>query len=380
MTPQDFVQKFPKSKLNIENLIIYNLLKKFIEKYFDKFDKTWQTVNFYLKKFFKENGKELLGHNDRQVIFWTSRGWSENKAIKKIIELSRKSSLSCVEYYLMKGYTEKESKKLAKEFYKKNFLEKRLLPIQKQYWINKGYSEVEAIKKIREEQRRRANKLKEKENKNPQLRKERMWINVEYYLKRGYNEKQAEQIIAEKFKKRNLQTFKKLVEKLINKGYTEEESIEKARKHYKERARKSMETRKKNNSFGFQKASKQSIKFFKPLMDYLDENKIEYYVGCCGKSEYFIAKGKDYFLSYDFTIPKFNLIIEYNGEHVHPNPKMSEIEWKNWKHKWTGESADEVRKRDLKKIEIAKENGFEVIEVFESDKVNSLKKFKDFFE
>lgn len=99
---------------------------------------------------------------------------------------------------------------------------------------------------------------------------------------------------------------------------------------------------------------------------------IEYYVGTETKQEWFIANGVEYFYSYDFYIPSKKLIIEYNGEHIHPNPNMTKEELDNWGYCWGKKSADECRALDLKKIKLAKCKCYKVIEVFESDKVKSL--------
>ena len=65
------------------------------------------------------------------------------------------------------------------------------------------------------------------------------------------------------------------------------------------------------------------------------------------------------------------LIIEYNGEHIHPNPKMDKAEWDRWTHCWSKKSADECRDLDLEKIKLAESKGYNVIEVFESDGILS---------
>ena len=81
--------------------------------------------------------------------------------------------------------------------------------------------------------------------------------------------------------------------------------------------------------------------------------------------EFFLRDG-DKFFSYDFTIRSIGLIVEYNGEHVHPNPKLSEAEWSAWKSAFGKESADVVYQKDQLKISTASRNGFKVVQLWSS--------------
>ena len=51
---------------------------------------------------------------------------------------------------------------------------------------------------------------------------------------------------------------------------------------------------------------------------------------------------------------------------------MSKEDWNNWKHCWTKETADVCREKELIKLNLAKERGFQVIEVYESDLIKSM--------
>jgi hypothetical protein len=280
------------------------------------------------------------------------------------------------EYWIKKGFSEQDAIEKGLNHYHSSTTKNRLLPTQLEYYINKGQSKEEAKISLKNEQSKRTAKLVAKEKANPELRKRRLWNQIEYYTNKGYTEEVGYQLMQEKFKERNLQTMKKLTEKYISKGYSEVDALESAQKDYKKRAKKIMKTRIENNSFGWQKASKQYLEFFQPLMDYLDENNIKYYVGTEDKQEWFIAKGIEYFYSYDFYIPSKKLIIEYNGEHIHPNPEMSKENWNNWKHCWTQKSADECRELDQIKLDVAREKGYKVVEVFERSKISSLSLIK----
>lgn len=395
MTPKEFLDIFPSSNLNIKNPLIIEKINNFILEYPDLTSKRKFTPTF-INNYFSLEGKttmqtiywETRGWDDpinkvkemraksltpNQIKYWISRGHSKVEAKEKASEwIATNISSTSPKFYEARGYSPEEAKEKAKHFYEDKIKGKRLLPTQLEYYIQKGQSEEEAKQSLREEQLKRTAKLVAKEKANPELRKRRLWNQIEYWLERGYSEEVGYQLMQEKFKERNLQTMKKLTKKFINDGFIEEEAIQLAKESYKKRAAKIKQIKMDNKSFGWQKASKQSLKFFKPLMDYLDENKIEYYVGDENHNEWFIAKGADYFYSYDFCIPSMKIIIEYNGEHIHPNPNMSKANWQKWKHCWTKESADVCRAKDQYKIDIAKEKGFNVIEVFESEEIDIM--------
>lgn len=344
-TPKELLAAFPQLGFNIDNHTTnerYDLFLKYINA--KGFRLTDKNVRRLVRNFFKATFNITFPNVSKVSLkFWIARGYSENESRFKV-----------------------------KEFYDTTLKGKRVLPTQLQYYLNKGLSEKEAKLSLRKEQQQRVAKLIEKEVANPELRKRRLWNDIEYWLNKGYTEEQGQQLMNARYETMNYQTFKKLVQKYIDNGDDVITSTNKASEHYKNTSRKSMATRIKNKAFGFQKASKQSLIFFKPLMDFLDSSNIEYYVGTDTKNEWFLASGTEYFYSYDFYIPSKKLLIEYNGEHVHPNPSMSREEWLEWKHCWTKKSANECRESDLKKIRVAQSRGYKVVEVFESDAINSI--------
>jgi hypothetical protein len=348
--PTQLLAAFPQLGFNLNNSDIVTKYAGFLEYALDEeIVLNENNIRLHVREFFKEEyGVTFPRVNKNSSKFWIARGFSEE-----------------------------EAKVRTKEFYDTKIKNNRVLPTQLAYYTNQGLSEEDAQTALAAEQAKRSKKLTDKEIANPMLRKQRLWNNIEYWLNKGFTEIQGIQLIEEKFKSRNLQTMVKLTKKFQDKGMDYDDALESAQKDYKKRARKIMDTRIENNSFGFQKASKQSLKVFQPLMDKLDAENIEYFVGVEGNTEYFLASGSDYFYSYDFCIPSKKLIIEFNGEHVHPNPKMDIESWNDWKHCWTKKSADECRAEDVKKIELAESKGFKVIELFESDVVDLLGKFEE---
>lgn len=131
--------------------------------------------------------------------------------------------------------------------------------------------------------------------------------------------------------------------------------------------------------------SKESLKFFNPLLEYILEisnNEMliqNTYIGKKNQQEYFLVDtelNKTYF--YDLTLEPLKLIFEYNGSAFHPNKNLlTDDEWKSWKTPYSDISADEKYNHDQRKLELARNNGFEIFEIWDTDdKDLTLKKCK----
>jgi len=130
------------------------------------------------------------------------------------------------------------------------------------------------------------------------------------------------------------------------------------------------------------------MEIFFPLIDWILEKKIctldEIYVGIPNSKEWTlkINSFEKWGFIYDFTIPKLNIIIEYNGEAFHPNPIWLEEDlekWNAWKHPYSKKSANVIYSQNTKKIQYAKENGFNVLEIWSSTShIKNIQKCKDF--
>lgn len=144
---------------------------------------------------------------------------------------------------------------------------------------------------------------------------------------------------------------------------------------YKEKVSKNTQTN----------VSKESIEFFNPVLEYLlevsdNENILKgTYIGKNNHQEYFLIDmelNKTYF--YDLTIEPLKIIFEYNGSAFHPNKnKLTDEEWDKWKTPYSNISANEKYNHDQRKLELARNNGFKVIEIWDTDnKEKSLEKCK----
>ena len=122
-------------------------------------------------------------------------------------------------------------------------------------------------------------------------------------------------------------------------------------------------------------ASKQSLACFEPILEFLDENNIEYIIGKDRREFGFYDVNIEKTLYYDFVIPSLNLCIEYHGTQCHPNVKNMSAEDKvNWKCVYSGRTCDEAWEWDQYKKHILKEShNIDMIEIY-SDEYRDLKK------
>lgn len=121
------------------------------------------------------------------------------------------------------------------------------------------------------------------------------------------------------------------------------------------------------------KASKTSLEIFQSLYDFLiSENIIsnnDVFLGIDGSKEYFL-KNDEFLFFYDFTILSKKIIIEFNGKAWHPNwEKYGMFECINVFNN-NNVDAELAVKKDLNKIKLAKENGFDVLLLWEEDGVD----------
>ena len=132
----------------------------------------------------------------------------------------------------------------------------------------------------------------------------------------------------------------------------------------------------KNSNAGY-KASKESLDFFEPITKHLLNMGVEMediWFGGDDSMEFKIENG-DKLYSYDYTILSKKIIIEFNGNHVHPSKELLGENWDSWRCAWSGETADQKHSQDMEKLKIAEKEGFTVIEVWDfKDKNESLEK------
>ena len=124
-------------------------------------------LNDEIKKFGKA-GTSL------KVEYWLFRGWNEKEAKNKISETQSNRSLRHVNYYIDKGYSEEEANRLVSNVQSKY---SKMGKHCKDFWVSKGFSEEESI-----------------EIAHNYSQKCSVW-NKQFWLNKGFSEEEAEQKI-----------------------------------------------------------------------------------------------------------------------------------------------------------------------------------------
>lgn len=272
--------------------------------------------------------------------------------------------------------------------------------LNKQYWINKGYSEEDAKKIISDRQKKNSKSVKKRiivnkdfiskiygeENINKFYR-ERSHLCTEYWIKRGYTEEIAKQKISEiqvknRQKVKNKRNFKTIIY-WIDKGYSEDEAkkiiselqktfskekcIEKygeieGLKRWKERQDKWQTSLHKSEKLhvGFSKVSQE---LFKKIDKKLGKNDYTFYGS--KNHEYCIRdNGVNYI--YDFTDLENKKIIEFQGDIYHGNPILfEENDHPNPFKK--DKTCRDLWDFDKKKAEVAIKNKFKIMHIWKKE-------------
>jgi very-short-patch-repair endonuclease len=273
-----------------------------------------------------------------------------------------------------------------------------------EFWLKRGWSEEEAKQQISTKQSNNGKKFAEKQKQNPKLYSARISTQLQYWIKKGFTKQEAKQKLSQRqstFSRNKIykQYGKEKGEKIIQKRNQKWQNSLKENNDMTELNKsKAVSLDKMIDKYGYDnaiikynnwietarqtcinnlqnsfvsQASKQSLNVFQQFY----EKAIQIFgvkniwLGVDDNKEFFIkVNNKLYF--YDFTIQPLKLIFEYNGSHVHPNKQfLTENEWQNWQHVFTKQNANEVYQFDQEKIKVAKDNGFDVIVLWDSDTI-----------
>jgi hypothetical protein len=368
---------------------------EYLDNYYN--DKTITYIKTELKKeiIILQNKKNVKQIKERILDYWLIRGWSELDAIDKIkeIKLNRKSPVSILnlEYWVNKGLSVEDSKKKISNIQKErqkngrknnpDAYYKPISPFTDNFWIAKGITNSSEIQRKIRSQRK---------------------LNIEYWLDKGYNNDESGELVSsyqkenckkkvEKWKdKTDTFDYKKLhntnIEYYLNKGYSLSESdrLLKDRQttftlkkciikygeiigteKYNDRQYRWQNSMAKNGNIksGFSKVSQE---LFEILQRNYDDNDKEYLFFASKNKEFKLPKSDGGIWLYDFADIKNKKLIEYNGDIYHANPKHFKSD--DCPHPYMKTTtAQMIWNKDLKKEIAAKEKGYELLTVWESD-------------
>jgi hypothetical protein len=303
------------------------------------------------------------------------------ESFEELFETENERSPLSKKYWLNKNCKDEVALLYAKHYY--DTLEKKSLcgtTFSKQFWLDRGFSEIESKLKVSEIQRTNALKYSKKYTK-----EERQLFStksIAYWMKLGFSEEESIKKISisqntfskekcikkygyelgiERWKQRQINWQKTLQ---ANPNIAEinaakdsgsmtwalkvangDENL--AIEIYQENIAKKCKT--------FVGASKQSLSFLMPIYKKLRKMSImrnEIYWGISTSNEYYLnCHGKTVF--YDFTVPKLNLIIEFHGIKFHPKSPEQD-----WTQLMSGKSAKDVFEHDEMKKSLAIASGF----------------------
>jgi len=224
----------------------------------------------------------------------------------------------------------------------------------KEFWINKGYNEDEAILKSKEVMNEVHSKTSVKLRSNPEKYASKYPTKVEYYLERGLTEGEAKERISEI---QNRFSLKICIEK-----YGEKDGIL-IFQNRQEKWHKSL-TDNGNIKGGYSEISQ---KLFRDIVNFYDIKEVSKVFFYTKNSEFFLKSGKSILL-YDFTDTSRMKIIEYNGDQYHANPNIYDADsYPHPYHKSIGYTAKDIWSKDKNKIELANKNGYEVLTIWDSE-------------
>jgi very-short-patch-repair endonuclease len=269
--------------------------------------------------------------------FWIKKGLTEEESIKKVFEIQSNNSKK------FKGKRTGKSKDKLKE---KGYTDEEiriscLSQWNLEYWIRRGYNEEDSKEKVY--------KIQSYAAKHVDCEKRLLPSNVEYWVNRGHSYEESEKLVS-----KSQTTFSKdiCIEKW---GY------EKGINIFNDRTKKWLNSLKLNNNI-FIGYSKISQELFNEIYNRLNRN----FKYATNGGEFKIQRENGGFYFYDFTDIDNKLIIEYNGDMYHANPdKYGE---NDNPHPFRKEiTSKEIWEKDRLKFESVEKIGYKVLTIWDSE-------------
>ncbi|MBA3984994.1 MAG: hypothetical protein H0X63_00070 [Flavobacteriales bacterium] len=278
--------------------------------------------------------------------FWIGKGLSEEEAIKKVFEIQSSNS---------KKFTGKRTGKSKEMLRKKGYSEEQiaevsLSPSQIDFWIKKGHTEEEAMLIISKNQINASSFV--------DFEKRLLPSNCEYWENKGYSTDESILKV-----KKSQTTFSK---EICIQKYGEVEGLI----IFNNRTKKWQNSLLKNGNIkgGYSKISQELFIALADSMNIYNDCKF-----ALNNSELALSESnKNYY--YDFTYVNDKKIIEYNGDQYHANPlKYAPDDFPHPYRKSKGYSSKDIWEYDSKKTSLANKNGYDVLVIWDSEYKNNKK-------
>jgi hypothetical protein len=298
--------------------------------------------------------------------FWIKKGYTEDEAIKKVLEHQQILS------------QKSKSKNTGRKDWRNN---------QVGYWVKKGLTTQDAINKVKE--RQSTFSLKKCIEKYGELEGLKVFNNRQKKWQITLLCKSSKEIeLINKLKQHSLESFilrncnlDDYCKFRIQKG-SDQYIIHKTKKYILENKIEQTTENFNTHYYNFKyitykkrgKASKESLKILIPLYKFcrkLGIQRNDIMIGITGSKEFSLRDNKKIFY-FDFTISSLKIIIEYNRYEFHPDPEiMSHDEIKNFKYPYKNISITSKIEHEKKKHLIAKDNGYNIIKFWSHKPYNS---------
>jgi hypothetical protein len=332
-----------------EGVVSLSLMRGWLVKNYNFKTKKYGELEYWIEHGWNEvdalveldkRNKELKQRNRLCEEYWINKGYTKEEAINEISKQQQKSS-KCVKTYhgkskkmlKEKGYSDGEIKRIC------------LTPTNIDFWVNKGYSENESKDIISKNQTEAVKQVDFETRLIPS--------NIEYWVNKGYSKEDAKQNVSE-----HQSTFS--LEKCIAK-YGEEEG----KKRFTERQNKWLKSLLTNGNMviGYSKISQDLFYKILEKYDISDRDKVYF---ATHNSEFKLDKKEGGVWLYDFTDVKNKKIIEFHGDMYHGNPKKYNS--LDNPHPFRKNiTAQEMWDKDKRKLDVAIEEGFEVLVIWDSE-------------
>ena len=258
--------------------------------------------------------------------------------LKNTKEFKNFGSKRSADFWLFKGYTELEAKeeisKIQTEYTKKQVTKGKCSARKKTYWIDKGYSEEEAIQKVADVQRR----------------------DISHYMNSGMSKEEAE----EKMAQRNIKWINSLNERLkwdnfnLKKGRTFDQLVEKYG------LEKATEILNKRTAVFHGKSNIEELIYEKYFKKYGFKRHLK-----------ILKDSNNGMFIWDYYHEELKIAVEFNGDYWHCNPKLYD---RNYIHPTIKKPAHLIWEKDERKKDLAEKNGYKVFTIWESDAIEDKTK------
>jgi hypothetical protein len=279
--------------------------------------------------------------------YWLLNGYPYLDSINKVKEIKNKLKLvniNSFDYY--KLTTDKTDDEITKKI-------QRMSSLCVDYWLDKGFSLEETKLKISEKQKENSNKLVQKRKEKPEQYSATTHTQLGYWVNKGYSEDESKIKLSER-----QTTFSK---EICVKKYGEEKGL----KIFTEKQNKWLNSLLTNGNMviGYSKISQDLFYKILEMYDINDRYKVYF---AEHNSEFKLDKKEGGVWLYDFTDIKSKRIIEFHGDMFHGNPKKYKAG--DYPHPFRKHiTAEEMWGKDKKKLDVAIENGFEVLVIWDSE-------------